>query len=47
VSRTADVIDAHVATLAFDRDATVITSDRDDLQRLSACLPTPIDIEQI
>ncbi len=44
-SRTTDAIDAHVATLAFDHDAVVITSDTDDLERLSACLPTPIHIE--
>ncbi len=46
-SRTTDVIDAHVATLAFDHDATVITSDDRDLERLSACLPTPIHIEHV
>ena len=46
-SRTTDVIDAHVATLALDHDAIVITSDAEDLERLSACLPTPIHIEQI
>ncbi len=47
-SRTTDVIDARVATLAFDHDATVITSDDRDLERLSrACLPTPIHIEHV
>ena len=44
-SRTTDVIDAHVATLALDHGAIVITSDDDDFERLSACLPTPIHIE--
>ncbi len=43
-SRTTDVIDAHVATLAFDRGAIVITSDPHDLEHLSACLPMPISI---
>src|SRR5262245_23733129 len=46
-SHTSDVVDAHVAILAFAHKAMVITSDDGDLARLSACLPTPIDIEHI
>ena len=46
-SGTTDVIDAHVATLAFDNDAVVITSDRGDLEHLSGYLPTPIHIEPV
>jgi len=46
-SRTTDVVDAHVATLALDHDAIVIASDRDDLEHLSAFLPTPIHIEPV
>ena len=46
-ARTTDVVDAHVAILALDRGAIVITSDRGDLEHLSACLPTPIHIEPV
>jgi len=46
-SGTTDVIDAHVATLALDHEAIVITSDPGDLEHLSACLPTPIHIEPV
>ena len=46
-SHTTDVIDAHVAMLALDRDAVVITSDRNDLEHLSGCLPTPICVEAV
>ena len=46
-SRTTDVVDAHVAILALDRVAIVITSDRGDLEHLSARLPTPIQIEPV
>ena len=46
-SQTTDVIDAHVATLALDHGAMVITSDDEDFERLAACLPKPIHIEHI
>lgn len=34
-SETTDVIDAHVAVVALRSDATVVTSDPDDIQRLA------------
>ena len=46
-SRTTDVVDAHVAILASKRDAMVITSDDDDLRRLSVCLPSPVRVEHV
>ncbi|MBS2019622.1 MAG: PIN domain-containing protein [Deltaproteobacteria bacterium] len=38
-SRTADPIDAHVVLLARQHEATVLTSDPDDLVRLDPSLP--------
>jgi predicted nucleic acid-binding protein len=46
-ARATDVIDAHVAILASDHDAIVITSDDADLERLSACLPAPIRVSKV
>jgi predicted nucleic acid-binding protein len=44
---TSDVVDAHVAVTAAGRDATVLTSDPDDLRQLSDQLPRPIRIRRI
>jgi len=46
-SRTTDVVDAHVALVASERNAIVITSDDDDLQRLSGHLRDAIRIEHV
>ncbi|MDP9035230.1 MAG: PIN domain nuclease [Myxococcota bacterium] len=42
VARTADVIDASVVLIAQARQATVVTSDSQDLRRLDAKLPMVI-----
>lgn len=46
-SRTTDVVDAHVAIVASDYEAIVITSDDNDLKRLSACLPVALNIQHV
>ena len=46
-AETADVVDAHVVLTASRRGSTVLTSDAQDLQRLSDCLPEPIVIRPI
>ncbi len=46
-SRTTDVIDAHVVLVASERNAIVITSDDDDIARLSANLRDPIRVEHV
>lgn len=45
VSGVADVVDAHVVVVAAVRNATVLTSDADDLRLLSGHFPVPIRIE--
>lgn len=42
-----DVIDAHVVVTAASIAATVLTSDLDDLTRLSDRLPTPVPIRRV
>ena len=44
---TSDVVDAHLAIVAFRRQATVLTSDIEDLRHLSDQLPTPVRIQRI
>jgi hypothetical protein len=44
---TSDVVDAHLAILASRRQATVLTSDIEDLRHLSDQLPTPGRIQRI
>lgn len=44
---TSDVVDAHLAIVASRRQATVLTSDPDDLRHLSDQLPTPVRIQRI
>jgi predicted nucleic acid-binding protein len=46
-SGTSDVVDAHVVLTAASASATVLTSDPDDLRRLSARLPTPPAIRRV
>lgn len=47
VSGIADVVDAHVVVVAAARNATVLTSDADDLRLLSGHFPVPIRIEPV
>lgn len=44
---TSDVVDAHLVLTASRGRSTVLTSDEEDLQRLSDCLPEPIVIRPI
>jgi predicted nucleic acid-binding protein len=44
---TSDVVDAHVAIVASRRQATVLTSDLEDLSHLSDQLPTPVRMQRI
>ena len=44
---TSDVVDAHVVLTADRRDATVLTSDVEDLERLSNRLRRPLDIQRV
>jgi hypothetical protein len=46
-SGTADVVDAHVIVTAAARAATVLSSDPDDLQRLSQKLPAPVLVKRV
>ena len=42
-----DVVDAHVVLTASRGRSTVLTSDEQDLQRLSNCLPEPIVVQPV
>ncbi len=42
-----DVVDAHVVVIAAKTGSPVLTSDPDDLRRLSEHLPTPVVIRRI
>ena len=44
---TSDVVDAHLAIVASRRQATVLTSDVDDLRHLADHSPTPVRIERV
>ncbi len=44
---TSDVVDAHVVLTGGRCEATVITSDLEDLERLSDSLPRPIAIRRV
>lgn len=41
---TSDVVDAHIALIASSLDAALLTSDADDLARLSAALERPLRV---
>ena len=43
---TADVVDAHLAIVASRRQATVLTSDVDDLRHLADQFPTPVRVQR-
>lgn len=42
-----DVVDAHVVVIAARTGSPVLTSDADDLRRLSSHLPTPVVIRRV
>lgn len=42
-----DVVDAHVVATAASTTSTVLTSDADDLRRLSDHLPTPVAVRAV
>jgi hypothetical protein len=44
---TSDVVDAHLVIVACRRQATVLTSDVEDLRHLADELPTPLRIQRI
>jgi len=44
---SADVVDAHVALTAAHVNATILTSDPDDIRQLSQHLPTPIRLQLV
>jgi predicted nucleic acid-binding protein len=44
---TSDVVDAHLAIVASRRQATVLTSDVEDLRHLADQLPTPVRIQRV
>jgi hypothetical protein len=46
-SGTTDVVDAHVIVTAAARAATVLSSDSDDLQRLSRKLSAPVPVRHV
>jgi hypothetical protein len=46
-AEASDVVDAHVVLTASRGRSTVLTSDEQDLLRLSECLPQPIVLQRI
>jgi len=46
-SSTSDVVDAHLAIVASRRQATVLTSDVEDLRHIADELPTPVQIQRV
>jgi len=44
---TSDVVDAHLAIVASVRQATVLTSDVEDLRHLADQLPTAVQIQRV
>ncbi|MGH9108738.1 MAG: PIN domain-containing protein [Acidimicrobiales bacterium] len=44
---SSDVVDAHVVVAASRRGSSVITSDEEDLVRLSNCLQQPVAVHQV
>jgi len=44
---TADVVDAHLVIIASRRQATVLTSDVEDLRHLGDHVPTPKRVERV
>jgi hypothetical protein len=46
-AKLSDVVDAHVVVTAAGRGSIVLTSDPDDVERLSSNLPTPVRVRRI
>jgi predicted nucleic acid-binding protein len=46
-AKTSDVVGAHVVLTAGRSRSTVLTSDEEDLQQLSTCLPEPVVIQRV
>lgn len=46
-AEASDVVDAHAVLVASRARSTVLTSDEQDLQRLSDCLPQPIVVKPL
>jgi hypothetical protein len=46
-TKTSDVVEAHVVLTASRRRSTVLTSDGDDIRRLSEGLPEPVVVQPI
>ena len=46
-AEASDVVDAHVVLTASRRRSTVATSDEQDFQRLSDCLPKPVVVQSV
>ena len=46
-ARSSDVVDAHVVVTASRYGSSVITSDEEDLGRLSNCLQQPVTLHQV
>jgi predicted nucleic acid-binding protein len=44
---SSDVVDAHIVVTASRRGSSVITSDEDDLRRLSSCFQQPVAVHQL
>jgi hypothetical protein len=44
---TSDVVDAHLVVTAAKASSTVLSSDPDDLGRLSDQLPVPVRVQRI
>ena len=44
---TSDVVDAHLTIVASRRQATVLTSDVEDLRHLAEQLPTPVRVQRV
>lgn len=47
LAEASDVVDAHVVLTASRGRSTVLTSDQQDLRRLSDCLPEPIVVQPV
>jgi hypothetical protein len=44
---TSDVVDAHLVIIASRRQATVLTSDVEDLRHLANQVPTPVRVQRV
>jgi hypothetical protein len=46
-ANASDVVDAHVVLIAGRSQSTVLTSDEEDPQQLSNCLPEPVLVQRV